>query len=327
MKTVYSAIQPSGELTIGNYLGAIKNFRAFESQYNTIFCVADMHAITVRQEPKDLRLRTQKLIAFYLASGLDPEKSIIYVQSHVKAHAELAWILNCYCYMGEMGRMTQFKDKSKNLGQSVSVGLFSYPVLMAADILLYQTDLVPVGDDQSQHLEIARDIAGRFNQAYSETFKIPEIYLNKFGARIYDLQEPTKKMSKSAEGSGTILLEDSNDVIRKKISRAVTDNFAKVNYSDEQPGIKNLINIYALVKNIEIESAVKDLENLNYRDLKEAVSQAVIEELEPFREKYFTILKDKDLIEKVYRDGAMKASYIARKTLDKVKRKVGFLKE
>lgn len=325
-KVLFSGIQPSGELTIGNYLGAIKNWLKLQDEYDSYFCVVDLHAITVRQEPKDLRARTLKILATYIASGIDPDKCTLFIQSHVPAHSEAAWLLNCYTYMGELSRMTQFKDKSQKLGESISAGLFNYPVLMAADILLYNTDLVPVGRDQKQHLELARDIAERFNNLYSPTFKIPEAYIPTVGAKIMDLQEPTKKMSKSSDNPNSyILIEDSPDVIRKKISRAVTDSIGVVNYTDKQPGVKNLINIISAITGRTPEDIVKDYEGQGYAKLKQDVAEIVVEELKPIQDKVNELLSDKSYLESIYKKGAEKANYVANKTLRKMQRKIGFI--
>lgn len=325
-KVIFSGIQPSGDLTIGNYLGALKNWVALQDQYDSYYCVVDLHALTVRQNPAELRERTLKNIAIYVASGLDPEKNTIFIQSHVSAHSEAAWILNCFCYMGELSRMTQFKDKSQKAGESVNTGLFTYPVLMAADILLYNTDLVPVGSDQKQHIELARDLAIRFNNLYSPTFKVPEAYIGQSGARIMDLQEPTKKMSKSAENpNGYILIMDSPDVIKKKISRAVTDDIGVVRYSDEQPGISNLINIMCTVTNKKPEDIEKEYEGKGYAQFKSDVAEALIEELRPVQEKVKELLQDKAYIEQIYKTGAEKASSVAYRTLRKMQRKLGLI--
>lgn len=325
-KVIFSGIQPSGDLTIGNYLGALKNWVALQDEYEPYYCVVDLHALTVRQNPAELRERTLKNIAIYVASGLDPEKNTIFIQSHVPAHSEAAWILNCFCYMGELSRMTQFKDKSQKAGESVNAGLFTYPVLMAADILLYNTDLVPVGSDQKQHIELARDLAIRFNNLYSPTFKVPEAYIGQSGARIMDLQEPTKKMSKSADNpNGYILIMDSPDVIKKKISRAVTDDIGVVRYSDEQPGISNLINIMCTVTNKKPEDIEKEYEGVGYAKFKSDVADALIEELRPVQEKVKELLQDKSYIEQVYKTGAEKASSVAYKTLRKMQRKLGLI--
>ncbi len=325
-KIIFSGIQPSGDLTIGNYLGAIKNWVKLQDEYNSYFCVVDLHAITVPQKPADLRRRTLELLSIYLACGIDPEKNTLFIQSHVPAHAEAAWLLTCNSYMGELSRMTQYKDKSKKAGDSVGAGLFTYPVLMAADILLYQTDLVPVGKDQMQHLELARDIATRFNNTYSPTFKIPEGYVPKTGAKIMSLQDPTKKMSKSDDNLNSfILIMDPPDVIRKKISRAVTDSLGVVNYSDDQPGVKNLLNILSAITTKTPEELVKDYEGKGYAELKSDVAEALVNELAPIQAKVNELLKDKKALEAIYKEGALKASYIANKTLRKMQKKIGFI--
>ena len=325
-KIIFSGIQPSGDLTIGNYLGAIKNWVKLQDEYNSYFCVVDLHAITVPQKPADLRRRTLELLSIYLACGIDPEKNTLFIQSHVPAHAEAAWLLTCNSYMGELSRMTQYKDKSKKAGDSVGAGLFTYPVLMAADILLYQTDLVPVGKDQMQHLELARDIATRFNNTYSPTFKIPEGYVPKTGAKIMSLQDPTKKMSKSDDNLNSfILIMDPPDVIRRKISRAVTDSLGVVNYSDDQPGVKNLLNILSAITTKTPEELVKDYEGKGYAELKSDVAEALVNELAPIQAKVNELLKDKKALEAIYKEGALKASYIANKTLRKMQKKIGFI--
>ena len=325
-KVIFSGIQPSGDLTLGNYLGAIKNWVKLQDEYNCYFCVVDLHAITVPQKAADLRRRTLELLSIYLACGIDPGKNTLFIQSHVPAHSECAWLLTCNSYMGELSRMTQFKDKSKKAGNSVGAGLFTYPVLMAADILLYQTDLVPVGKDQMQHLELARDIAIRFNNNYSPTFKIPEGYIAKTGAKIMSLQEPTKKMSKSDDNLNSfILIMDPPDVIRRKISRAVTDSIGIINYSYDQPGVKNLLNILSAITNKTPETLVKEYEGKGYADLKTDVAEAIVNELAPIQDKVKELLKDKKTLETIYKDGASKASYIANKTLRKVQKKIGFI--
>lgn len=325
-KIIFSGIQPSGDLTIGNYLGAIKNWVKLQDEYNSYFCVVDLHAITVPQKPADLRRRTLELLSIYLACGIDPEKNTLFIQSHVPAHAEAAWLLTCNSYMGELSRMTQYKDKSKKAGDSVGAGLFTYPVLMAADILLYQTDLVPVGKDQMQHLELARDIATRFNNTYSPTFKIPEGYVPKTGAKIMSLQDPTKKMSKSDDNLNSfILIMDPPDVIRRKISRAVTDSLGVVNYSDDQPGVKNLLNILSAITTKTPEELVKDYEGKGYAELKSDVAEALVNELAPIQAKVHELLKDKKSLEAIYKEGALKASYVANKTLRKMQKKIGFI--
>ncbi|GAA0070247.1 tryptophan--tRNA ligase [Clostridium sardiniense] len=325
-KVIFSGIQPSGDLTIGNYLGAIKNWVKLQDEYNSYFCVVDLHAITVPQKPADLRMRTLELLSIYLACGIDPEKNTLFIQSHVPAHSEGAWLLTCNSYIGELSRMTQYKDKSKKAGDSVGAGLFTYPVLMAADILLYQTDLVPVGKDQIQHLELARDIAARFNNTYSPTFKIPDGYVPKTGAKIMNLQEPTKKMSKSDDNLNSfILIMDPPDVIRKKISRAVTDSIGIVNYTDDQPGVKNLLNILSAITEKSPETLVKEYEGKGYAELKADVAEALVNELAPIQAKVNELLKDKKALEAIYKEGASKASYVANKTLRKMQKKIGFI--
>lgn len=325
-KVIFSGIQPSGDLTIGNYLGALKNWVLLQDEYDCYYCVVDLHAITVRQVPKVLREKTLLNLAIYIASGLDPKKNTLFIQSHVPAHSEAAWILNCYTNIGELSRMTQFKDKSQSKEQSVSVGLFNYPVLMAADILLYNTNLVPVGKDQKQHIELARDIAERFNNLYSPTFAIPEPYIPETGAKIMDLSEPTKKMSKSSENSNSyILIMDSPDIIRKKIARAVTDTLGKISYSDEQPGIKNLLNILGATIKIEPHILAQRYESLGYAKLKEDAAEALIEELSPVQKRVGELLCDKTYLEEIYKEGAERASRSAYKTLSKMKRKIGLI--
>ncbi len=325
-KVIYSAMQPSGVPTLGNYLGALRNWTNLQEEYNCVFGVANMHAITVRQDPQDLRKRTKDIMALFLALGLDPEKNIIYVQSDVKAHAEIAWILNCFTYMGELNRMTQFKDKSQKHSDNINAGLYTYPVLMAGDILLYQSDLVPVGADQKQHLEICRDIAGRFNGVYGDVFKIPEPYIPKVGARIMGLQNPEKKMSKSeSENQNNIIyIFEEPNVIRNKIKRAVTDSGSEVYYSEDKPGISNLLNIYSSVTGKSIEEAVKEFSGVGYGEFKLAVADAVVDTLAPIQQRYKEYSSDKAYIEKVMKEGAEKASYIAEKTLNKVKKKIGY---
>ena len=325
-KVIFSGIQPSGNLTLGNYLGAIKNWVALQDEYDCYYCVVDLHAITVKQEPKDLRRRTLEVLAIYIAAGIDPTKNTLFIQSHVPAHSECAWLLNCSTYMGELSRMTQYKDKSKKFGESIGVGLFTYPILMASDILLYNADLVPVGQDQKQHLELARDLANRFNSAYSDTFKVPDPYIPKAGAKIMDLQDPTKKMSKSEENANSyILIMDSPEVIRKKISRAVTDSIGVVNYCDEQPGVKNLINIICAIKNTTPEEVVASYEGKGYADLKKDVAEIIIEELAPVQEKANALLGDKKYLEEIYKEGAQKANYASMKMLRKMQKKIGLI--
>ncbi len=325
-KRIYSGIKPSGKITLGNYIGAIGNWVSLADDYDCMYCVADLHAITERQEPKELRRLTIESMAQYIASGLDPEKNILYIQSHVSAHAELSWVLGCMTYMGELNRMTQYKDKSQKNADNLNAGLFTYPVLMAADILLYQTDLVPVGDDQKQHLEIARDIANRFNNRYSETFVVPEIYVPKVGARVMSLQDPEKKMSKSDENvNATVYITDSADDIARKFKRAVTDSVGKVAYNDEQKGIRNLLEIHAAVTGQKAEQVALAYQDKGYGDLKNDTAEAVIEALRPIREKYEMLLADKAYLESVYKNGAEQANRIALKTLRKVYKKTGFI--
>lgn len=325
-KVVFSGVQPSGSLTIGNYIGAIRNWVALQDEYDCYYCIVDLHSITVPQEPKDLRKNTLELLAVYLACGLDPEKCTLFIQSHVSAHAELCWVLNTMSYMGQLSRMTQYKEKSQRAGENVNAGLFTYPVLMAADILLYQADLVPVGEDQKQHLELARDLAERFNNRYSPTFKVPEPLIKKEGARIMSLQNPQKKMSKSDDNeNGYILILDKPGDIRRKVKRAVTDSIGVVRYSDEQPGIKNLIEIYSAFSKDSIEDIEKRYEGLGYGKFKEDLAEVIIEGLKPIQEKFDSYMKNKDYLESVYKQGAEKARYISSKTLRKVYRKIGFI--
>ena len=327
-KTVFSGIQPSGGITLGNYLGALKNWIALQDEYNCLYSLVDMHAITVRQDPATLRKNTMDAYALLLACGLDIEKSIFFIQSHVNQHAELGWILNCYTQFGELSRMTQFKDKSAKHADNINAGLFTYPTLMAADILLYQADLVPVGADQKQHLELARDIAERFNGIYSPTFVVPEGYIPKTGARIMSLADPTRKMSKSDENvNGFIGMLDKPDDIMRKFKRAVTDSEACVHYAEGKDGINNLMGIYSCVTGKNFEEIEREFEGKGYGDFKTAVGEAVVAHLKPIQDKYAQYIKDKAFIEKAYREGAMKASYLAEKTLSKVKRKVGFVQK
>ena len=324
-KIIFSGIQPSGSLTLGNYLGALRNFSQLQDEYNCLYCIVDLHAITVRQEPKELRKNTLDVLALYLAAGIDPDKSIIFIQSHVPQHAELGWCLNTITPLGQLQRMTQFKDKSQKQVE-VDAGLLNYPTLMAADILLYQADYVPVGIDQKQHLELTRDLAQKFNSRYSDTFIIPEIMVPKIGAKIMSLQEPEYKMSKSSKDTNSfILLLDSEDETRKKIKRAVTDSIGIVNYSDDQPGIKNLINIYSAFTGKSPEDIVELYKGKGYGEFKDDVAEIVVEGLRPVRERFKEIREDKDYLEKVYRDGAEKAQKLAIKTLRKVHKKMGFI--
>lgn len=325
-KIIFSGIQPSGNLTLGNYLGALKNWVKLQNEYDCFFCVVDLHAITVKQIPADLRKRTLEVLAIYIACGIDPDKNTLFIQSHVPAHSEASWLLTCNTYMGELSRMTQFKDKAKKHGDSIPAGLFAYPVLMAADILLYNTDLVPVGIDQKQHLELARDLGARFNNAYSPTFKIPEPYIPPVGAKVMSLQDPTKKMSKSDDNPNSyILIMDPPEVIRKKISRAVTDRIGVVNYTDEQPGVKNLLDILISIKGYTKDELVYLYKDKGYADLKKDVADAIIDELAPIQEKVNILLKDKKALEEIYKLGAEKANYVAIKNLRKMQKKIGLI--
>ena len=326
-KSILSGIQPSGKLCIGNYLGALKNWKKLQDDYNSIFLVVDMHALTIDQVPSELRKRCLSFVAQYIACGIDPGKSIIAIQSHVHQHAELMWVLNSICYLGELNRMTQFKDKSKNK-KNINVGLFSYPVLMASDILLYQADLVPVGSDQKRHLELSRDLAMRFNNKYSDTFKIPEPYIPKIGSRIMSLQDPTKKMSKSDLNPNNIIaLLDSNDAIRRKINRAVTDSDKQIKYSDKKPGLSNLIDIYRSLTNEKIVDIEDRYKNKLYSDFKSDLIDIIVSFLEPIKNRYNDIINDKEYLDNVLDKGSQQASYIARKTISKVYRKVGFVQK
>ncbi len=325
-KIVFSGVQPSGELTIGNYLGAIRNFSKLQDEYNSIYSIVDMHSITVPQVPSELRRRTYEVLALYLATGLDPEKSTIFVQSHVPAHAELSWVLSSISYMGQLGRMTQYKDKSSKSEENLNAALFTYPVLMAADILLYQADFVPVGEDQRQHLELARDLAIRFNNKYSDTFKVPENLIQKETGKIYSLKHPELKMSKSdSDVNSFILMLDDKDTIIRKVKRAVTDSLANFNYSDEQIGLKNLINIYSSFSGESIDSIVKRYKNENYSVFKLDLGELIADKLAPMQEEYHKLIKDKTYLETVMKEGAEKAKNQSFKTLRKVYKKVGFV--
>ena len=324
-KVVFSGVQPSGNLTIGNYLGAIRNFSAFSNEYHCYYCVVDMHAITVRQNPAELRRRTYETLALYMACGLDPEKNTLFVQSHVPQHAELGWVLDCYTMFGELSRMTQFKDKSAKNADNINAGLFTYPSLMAADILLYQTELVPVGIDQKQHLELARDIANRFNQIYGETFVVPEGFIPKEGAKICSLQDPTKKMSKSDTNENAVVrILDSKDDIIIKLKRAVTDQNNEIVFSAEKPGISNLLTIYSCVTDKTIAEAEREFAGMGYGDFKLAVGEAVADNLAPVRAEFARLMADKAYLEATMAKGADEAFRNARRTMSKVKRKIGF---
>ncbi len=324
-KTILSGIQSSGFLTLGNYLGALKNWTKLQDEYNCLYCVADLHSITVRQNPSELRKRAMEVFTTYLAAGIDPQKSVMFFQSHVSAHPELSWVLNCYTYMGELSRMTQFKDKSAKHEDNINSGLFTYPVLMAADILLYQADLVPVGHDQLQHLELTRDVAKRFNGVYGDVFKIPEPYVGKVGARIMSLATPESKMSKSDPNpNGYIAMLDDRDTIVRKFKKAVTDSEGEIAYREGKDGINNLLSIYSAITGNTIEQTVADFQGKGYGDFKLAVAEVVADCLKPIQERYYALQNDKAYIQSVYRDGAEKASKIAYKTLRKVYKKVGF---
>ena len=324
-KIIFSGIQPSGTLTLGNYIGALRNFKLLEDEYQCIYCVVDMHAITVRQDPAALRRRCLELTAIYIASGLDPKKNIIYCQSHVSGHAELAWILNCFTYMGELQRMTQVKDKSAKHADNINAGLYTYPVLMAADILLYQTNLVPVGVDQKQHLEICRDIAQRFNGIYGDVFTVPEGYFGKVGSRIMSLQDPSRKMSKSDPEETFISLLDPPDAIRRKVRRAVTDSEADIRFDPEnKPGVSNLLSIIAALTGQSVEEAAAELQGQGYGKLKDRVSECVIETLAPLQSEHKRLMADKAYLQGVLAENAEIANRMALRTLRKVQRKVGF---
>ena len=328
-KTMLSGIQPSGDLHLGNYLGAVKNWAALADEFECYYFMADLHSITVRQNPAELRRRSVNQLAQYIACGLDPEKNILFLQSHVHEHAELGWILNCYTMFGELSRMTQFKDKCAKNADNINGGLFTYPALMAADILLYQADYVPVGEDQKQHCELTRDIAIRFNNLYGETFKVPEPYIPKVGARIMSLGTPTSKMSKS-DPQGCVFLMDSPDEISRKFKRAVTDSDSEncVRYApQEKPGVANLMSIYSSVTGRSFEEIEREFEGQGYGKLKPAVGDAVIETLRPIRENAERMIADKAYLQQVYTEGAQKASYVARKTLRKVYKRVGFVEK
>ena len=328
-KRILSGIQPSGDLTLGSYLGAIRNWAALADEYDCYYMLADMHTITVRQVPADLRRHTLTQVAAYIASGLDPEKNVLFVQSHVPAHAQLGWVLDCYTMFGELSRMTQFKDKSAKNADNINAGLFTYPSLMAADILLYQADLVPVGEDQKQHVEITRDIAHRFNTLYGDVFTMPEPFIPKTGARIMSLQNPENKMSKSEEDNGgCILMMNKPEDIMRYFKRAVTDSeTGRCVYYDKEkkPGVSNLMQIYASCTGKSFETIEAEFDGLGYGAFKTAVGEAVVETLRPIREKAEELLRDKAYLESIYRDGAARASRTAERTLAKVYRKVGFV--
>ena len=327
-KVILSGIQATGDLTLGNYLGALKNFVKMQDEYNCYYMIANLHALTVRREPEVLKQNTYKILATYIAAGIDPEKSTIFIQSQVREHAELGWVLDCYSYMGELSRMTQFKDKSSKHADNINAGLFTYPSLMAGDILLYQADLVPTGEDQKQHVELTRDLAERFNKLYGDTFKIPHPYIPKVGARIMGLQDPTSKMSKSSTiPNDTILLVDTPEEIMKKVKKAVTDSEGIVKYDEaNKPGISNLMEIYGIIQNKTMDEVEKEFEGQNYGTFKVAVAEAIIKELEPFHKKYNELMNNLEYLEEIYNKGAKKASEVASKTLNEVYNKIGLIR-
>ncbi len=325
-KVSFSGVQPSGNLTIGNYLGALRNFADFTDKYKCFYCVVDEHAITVRQVPADLRRRTYETLALYIACGLNPDKNTLYVQSHVPAHAELAWILNCFTMFGELSRMTQFKDKSARHADNVNAGLFTYPSLMAADILLYQTDVVPVGIDQKQHVELCRNIAERINQIYPGTFTVPEPVIPTNGKKIMSLADPTKKMSKSDENQNAVVyILDDRDTIVRKFKRAVTDSGSEVRFAEGKDGVNNLMTIYSCFTGKEFPEIEREFAGKGYGDFKLAVGEVCADALAPVQEKYRLMMSDKAELERLMKKGADEASYYARKTLSKIQRKLGFV--
>ena len=326
MKTIFSAIQPSGNLTIGNYFGVIKNYKDLQDAYRCIFAIADLHAITVRQDAEALRKNTLEAYALLLACGIDVDKSLFFIQSQVNTHAQLAWILDCYAQFGELSRMTQFKDKSRRHADNITTGLFSYPVLMASDILLYQADLVPVGLDQKQHLELTRTIAERFNHIYGDTFTVPEPYISKNGAKIMSLQDSTKKMSKSDENSNSFvaILERPDDII-KKFKKAVTDSDSCVRYDEKKPEISNLMTIYSCTTGKDFKEIEREFEGVGYGVFKEAVGECVSKHLAPIQTKFYELIKDKSYLEKCFKEHAEKALNLSNQTLNRVKEKIGLV--
>ena len=326
-KIILSGIQSTGRLTLGNYLGAINNWVKMQEEYDCYYMIANLHTLTIRNNPDELKNNTLKILAMYIAAGLDPEKNTFFIQSQVHEHAELGWILDCYTYMGELSRMTQFKDKSSKHADNINAGLFTYPVLMAADILLYQADLVPVGEDQRQHLEIARDIAERFNKLYGKTFNVPEAFVKKESARIMGLQNPESKMSKSATNpNDVIFIEDEPETIIKKIKKAVTDSENKVRFDPEnKPGVSNLMQIYSSITGKTMIEIEKDFENKGYGEFKITIANCVVEKLKPIQEKYKKLLEDREYLEKIYTKGAENARKLASKTLREVKDKIGII--
>ena len=325
-KLIFSGIQPTGPFTLGNYIGAVRNWKPLQEEYNCIYCVVDMHAITVRQDPVKLRQNTLNSYALLMACGIDTEKSILFIQSHVKTHAELSWILGCNTQFGELSRMTQFKDKSQRHADDVNSGLFTYPVLMASDILAYNADLVPVGVDQKQHLELARNIAQRFNQRYGDFFTLPEPYISEIGAKVMSLQDPTKKMSKSDENpNAVILILDDKDTIIRKFKRAITDSDTEVCYREGKDGINNLMTIYASVTGKSFAEIESEFSGKGYGDFKLAVGEAVADHLAPVRSEFARLSADKAYLKKCYTEGAEKALRYSQRIVSKVYRKVGFV--
>ncbi|MDR5658704.1 tryptophan--tRNA ligase [Serpentinicella sp. ANB-PHB4] len=326
-KVIFSGAQPTGSLTLGNYIGAIQNWKALEDQYECYYSIVDLHSLTIRHDPKAFRKSNLSFLAQFLASGLNPKKNVIFFQSHVPQHAELGWILNCNAYLGELNRMTQFKEKSETHKDNINAGLFTYPVLQAADILLYKTNLVPVGEDQKQHLELSRDIAIRFNNTYGKVFEVPEIHMTKVGGRIMSLQDPTKKMSKSDEdANGTIFLLDDDKVIIKKLKRAVTDSENKVNFRDEQPGIKNLMTIHSKLSGMSMEQIENEYEGKGYGAFKNDIGEMIVEYIQPFKEKYNEYMTNEDYLEAIYKQGAERAREKAEATMKVVRKKLGLVK-
>ena len=328
-KVILSGIQATGDLTLGNYIGALKNFVKMQDEYDCYYMIANLHALTVRREPEVLKNNTLKILASYIAAGIDPDKSTVFLQSQVSEHAELGWVLDCYTYMGELSRMTQFKDKSLKHADNINAGLFTYPSLMAGDILLYQADLVPTGEDQKQHVELTRDLAERFNKLYGETFKVPKPYIPKVGARIMGLQDPKSKMSKSSTiPNDTILLVDTPEEIMKKVKKAVTDSDGIVKYDEEnKPGISNLMEIYGIITGKTMDEIEKEFDGAGYGTFKVAVAEAIIKELEPFHKKYNELMSKPEYLEEIYNKGAKKAREVASKTVESVYEKIGLIRQ
>jgi tryptophanyl-tRNA synthetase len=326
-KRVFSGIQPTGVPALGNYIGAMLNFKALQDEYECLYCIVDMHGITVRQDPAVYANQARRLFAIYVAAGLDPEKSVLYVQSHVPGHAQLSWILNCHAYMGELGRMTQFKEKSRKHDDNINVGLFDYPVLMAADVLLYDTDIVPIGEDQKQHMELTRDLAIRFNNIYGNVFTVPDILMREVGARIMALQEPTRKMDKSEKENlnNTIFLLDGPDTIMAKMRKAVTDSDSEIRYAPEKPGVSNLLEIYSCLEGCSIPEAENFFSGRNYGFLKTTVGESVVAALEPLQKEYKRLMDDPGLIDAMLRPGAEKANALASATIKRVHGAIGFI--